>query len=262
MLVLVLPLTVLALAGVTVLAISKQRSIEESVETPTPQQKPAGKIRPAEIKKASPTPAPEPETPTGIIAAAISSFQTGNFERARTLMAGVDLEKAGSSLGWELAGLLSENAKNKEEACRIYSRGIVTVPTASLYYHRALLNRENTDPEPAMKDFNEALRRAPMDIVISNERLLYLIQIGRGEQVRGELENRHPGTLDASAWIFAQSALAMEDGHYERAAQLLTEAKRAVDPRIFELILKDPVMARNMTRPEVMPFYIRNIGRK
>lgn len=262
MLAVVLPLTLLALVGVGVMAIVKQRSFEESVQATPAQRKPAEKAAPAsgpaEIKKAEPS--PPPQTPTETIAAAVSMFQTGNFERAGTLLSGVDLDKAGSSLGWELAGLLSENSRNREEAYKIYSRGISATPSASLYYRRALLSRGNGDPEPAMRDFDEALHRAPADIVISNERLLFLIQIGRGQQARGELEIRNPGKQDASGWIFALAALAMEDGHYGRAAQLLAEAKRAVDPRIFELILKNTVLSSHMSHPEVMPFYIRNIG--
>ncbi len=264
MLAVVLPLTLLALAGVGIMVIVKERSFEEPVQAPPAQQKPTVEIRPAEIKKAEPTPAPEPQTPTEIIAVAVSAFQTGNFERANNLLSRVDLEKAGAPLGWELAGLLSENAKDDKEAYRIYSRGISSMPTASLYYRRALLNRDNGDQELAMKDFDEAIRRAPTDIVISNERLLFLIRIGRGKQAREELEtsSRTPGRAEASNWIFAQCALAMEDGNYKQAAVLLTEAKQAVDPRIFEMILKNTVISSHMAQPEVMPFYIRNIGPK
>lgn len=260
-----LPLTLLALVVVVLIAIAKQHSFEESTATPraqpSPTQKDTAKRRPAEIEKAE---SPPPQTPTEIIAAAVSSFQTGNVELSNKLLAAVDLDKAGSSLGWELAGLLSENANNREEADKIYSHGIVAVPTAGLYYRRALLNRETGDPEVVLKDFDAAIHRAPADIVISNERLLFLIRIGRGRQVHEELEKFHgnPGKADARSWIFAQSALAMEDGNYARAAQLLTEAKRAVDPRIFEMMLKNTVISSHMTHPEVMPFYIRNISPK
>lgn len=262
----VLPLTLLALAAVGIMAMAKQRSFEEPVKASPAQQNPAenarADIRPAEIKKANPT--PEPQTPTEIIAAAVSAFQTGDFARANNLLARVELDKAGSQLGWELAGLLSENAKDREEAVKIYSHGISSVPTASLYYRRALLNRENEDPELAVKDFDEAIRRAPTDVVISNERLLFLIRIGRSKQVREEMDNnsRNPGKTDASNWVFAKCALAMEEGNYDRAAQLLAEAKRAVDPRIFELILKNTVISSHMAHREVMPFYIQNISPK
>ena len=264
----VFPLTLLALVIVFVMAIAKQRSFEEPAKAPPAQQNPTEQaradIRSTENKKVEPTPVPAPQTPTEIIAAAVSSFQTGNIERANNLLARVDLDKAGSQLGWELAGLLSENAKNRDEAIKIYSRGISAVPTASLYYRRALLNSVNEDPELAMKDFDEAIRRAPTDIVISNERLLFLIRIGRSMQVREEMENnsRNPGKTDASNWIFAKCALAMEDGNYKLAAELLAEARRAVDPRIFELILKNTAISSHMAHPEVMPFYIRNISPK
>jgi len=264
----VLPLTLLALAVVGIMAVIKMRSFEEPTEPRQARHMPEGiakaESHPAGIRKAVPTPTPAPKTPTEIISAAVSSFQTGNYELATSLLASVDLDKDGSSLGWELAGLLSENVKNREEAYKIYSRGISMAPSASLYYRRALLNRENGEPEAAVKDFESAIQRAPADIVISNERLLFLIRIGRGRQVQEELKRftASPGKADARSWIFAQSALAMEDGHYARAAQLLAEAKRAVDPRIFEVILKNTVISSHMAHPEVMPFYIRNISPK
>jgi hypothetical protein len=54
----------------------------------------------------------------------------------------------------------------------------------------------------------------------------------------------------------------MQDGNYARAAQLLTEAKRAVDPRLFEMTLKNTVLSSHLAHPEGMPFPIRNISPK
>lgn len=270
--VIVIPLMLLALAGVGILMVLKLRSFDkEKARPPLPPNPPAQaspESRPSNIrkedKKEEPTPTPLPENPSEIIALAVIALQSGKLEDAQALIEKVDLDKAGSSLGWELSGLLKESAGDKKSAHDIYSRGIAATSAANLYYHRAVLNRESGAFEQAAEDFDQAAKRNTTDIVISNERLLFLIQIGRGRQASEEIEQLNARTKKAgtNGWIFAQCGLALTEGDYQRGGQFLASAKQVVDPRIFEQMLKNTVISSHMTQPEIMPFYIRNMGKQ
>ena len=195
------------------------------------------------------------------IEGAVLAFRSGDQEGARKILAGIDLEKTGSPFGWELAGLMREREGDKKAALDYYSRGIALMPSEGLYYRRALIHRESGEFESALGDMNRAMALAPADIVISNERILLLVQMGRKDQAGEELKALNVLGNEASGRIFALCGIALENGDFSQGGNLLALGKKAVAAQVFEQMLKNPVISRYQGRPEIMPFYISNMAR-
>ena len=192
---------------------------------------------------------------------AVSAFQAGDIVEARKLLAAADLDRAGSSFGWELAGLLKEQEGKMIDAMDFYSRGIAATPAEGLYYRRAILRRARGEFELALGDMDHAAALSPADIVVTNERLLLLVQMGRKEQAARELNAMNSYATDAKGRIFALIGIALENGDYSQGASLLELGKKSVPPQVFEQMLRNPVLSRHQTRPEILPFYISNLPR-
>lgn len=269
-----LPLSLVFLLGVlaVVLGLPQHLSIQEAKPVPAAEsthpaiQTPASapKDPPPAPKKEEPLPSVAPETPATHIEQARAYFLSGNLTAARGELAGVDLDQARSPLGWEMAGLLKEADGDTAAAMELYSKGLTIGPSERLYYHRALLYRANGDLELALEDMDRAAAIDPDNIVTSNERLLLMIQMGRKEQAREELSalslSARQSQADSGAWIFALCGLALENGEYVRGGDFLGQGKNLVNISTFEQMLKNPVISRHMTRPEIMPFYITNLS--
>ncbi len=188
-------------------------------------------------------------------------FSEGNPDAARRVLLQVDLERANSAEGWELAGMLEEAVGNNLSAMTQYTRGLAIRPSASLYWHRAHLLRQRGDFAPAMKDLDLAAAAAPRDITISNERLLLMVQAGLADQANAEIKTlrERGGTDNAAAWIFGLCGVALQNGEYSEAKKILDVAKASVPPQIFDRLLKDPAIVRHMARPEITAFYLSNL---
>ncbi len=202
-----------------------------------------------------------PSDPEERIEKAILAYSAGDTGGAEKLLTGVDLRRHGSAGAWELAGLLKQAAGDRKAAGEFYTQGIALFPSEGLYYRRALLYREDEALSQALEDMNKAAAHSPDDVVISNERLLLLLQIGRKDLVEKELQqlNSRDAGSSPGAWIFAMCGVALENGEYDKAARLLGLAKKSVPPQIFGQLLKNPVLVRQQTRPEILPFYISNL---
>jgi tetratricopeptide (TPR) repeat protein len=235
--VIVLSLAVILLAGIALLLRPKP---------PLPE----GKTPPAELGKALKE-----------IDDASRLFSEGNPDAARRVLLQVDLERARSAEGWELAGMLEEAVGNNLSAMTQYTRGLAIRPASSLYWHRAHLLRQRGDLAPAMKDMDLAAAAAPRDITISNERLLLMVQAGLADQANAEIKalREHAGTDNSAAWIFGLCGVALHNGEYSEAKKLLAVSRASVPPRIFDRMLKDPVIVRHMARPEITAFYLSNL---
>jgi len=215
---------------------------------------PVGKVPPAE-------PAAEAGKARKEIDEASRLFLAGDLDAARRVLLQVDLGRAQSAEGWELAGMLEESVGNSRSALTQYTRGLAIRQSGSLYWHRAHLLRQRGDFAPAMKDMDLAASLAPNDITISNERLLLMVQAGRADQANAEIKalREHDGTRNAGAWIFGLCGVALQNGEYSEAEKLLAVAKESVPPQIFDRMLKDPVLVRHMARPEITAFYLSNL---
>ena len=145
-------------------------------------------------------------------------------------------------------------------ALNIYTRGIAANPSEGLYYRRALIYRGKEDFHRALDDMDRALGLSPVDIVISNERLLLLIQMRKTEQAGKELNELNSLGMDARGRIFALCGISLENHDFSQAANLLEIGRKSVPSQVFEQMLKNPVIARHQMRPEIMPFYFGNIS--
>jgi len=207
------------------------------------------------------TPAEPPsDTPDKIIRDAILAFKSGEKDRAGQLLARVDLAKAASPPAWELAGMLKAAAGDSAAAMEIYSRGIASNPSEGLYYRRAILHRDAGEFDLALDDMDRATARPPVHALLSNERLLLLIQMGRQDQARAELQSLNARKADSAGWIFGLCGMALDNGEYAEASRLLAAAKLSADPAVFQQILKNPALSRHQARPELMPFYFSNLS--
>lgn len=191
------------------------------------------------------------------IAEASRLLSCGDPAAARGILLQVDLEKARSAEGWELAGMLEEIAGNKGSAMKQYTRGLAVRESAILYLHRARLHRQGGEFAPAMSDMDLAEDRAPMDAAISNERLLLMVQAGLADRVSAEI--RAHGSGSSGGWIFGLCAIAMQNGEYSEAGKLLGIARESVPQNIFDQMLKDPILVRHMSQPQIAPFYLKNL---
>ncbi|MFZ4819869.1 MAG: hypothetical protein ACOYLU_14590 [Limisphaerales bacterium] len=100
-----------------------------------------------------------------------------------------------------------------------------------------------------------------MDITISNERLLLMVQAGLGDQAGAEIKtlSGRAGDGNTAAWIFGLCGVALQNGEFSDAKKLLGVAKESVPPKIFDHMLKDPVLVRHMARPEITELYLSNL---
>jgi len=249
------PLAALIVGGIVWLLFVQQRDAAKGASTiNNPLSVP--------VTMPKPTPTPTPRTgPRESIEGAILAFKSGDLEGARRLLAEVNLNRAGSPFGWELAGLLKEREGDKKAALDFYSGGIAATPSEGLHYRRALLLRESGAFDLALRDMDRAMALAPSDIVLSNERLLLLIQMGRKKQVGEELKALDILGSEVGGRIFALCGIAMENGEFSRAGNLLAQGKNAVTPQVFDQMLKNPVLSRYQTQPQILPFYISNLSR-
>ena len=203
-----------------------------------------------------------PDSPDKITKKAIRAFLSGEKDRAKQLLAGVDLAQAASPLAWELEGMLKEDAGDNRAAMETYSQGIAVAPSEWLFYRRANLHRASGEFDLALEDMDRATAIPSVHALISNERLLLLIQMGRQDQVRAELQALDARKAEPSSWIFGLCGMALQDGDYQKAGRLLASGKQSVDRSIFDQILKNPVISRYQTRPELMPFFFSNLPKK
>ena len=237
----------LALAGIAV--IFSLRSDDEGV--PIYAAVP-GSLPPQEVV---------PDTPEKIIKEEIRDFLSGNKDRAKQLLAEVDLVKVASPPAWELAGMLKEDAGDSPAAMEIYSRGIAAGPSEGLFYRRAILHRNIGEFDLALADMDRATASPPVHHLLSNERLLLLIQMGRLDQAHAELQALTTRNVDPAGWIFGLCGMALQNREYQEAGRLLASAKQSADPTVFQQILKNPVLSRHQARPELMPFYFSNLSK-
>jgi hypothetical protein len=193
------------------------------------------------------------------IVAAVKIFMSGDRPGARDLLSGVDLVKANSAPAWELAGLLKEFEGDNNAAGDYYTRGIGLTPTGGLFYRRAVLRRTAGNFPQALEDMDRAEKMMPENPVFSNERILLLIQMGRKAQAGAEMKALSDRGGEADGWIFGFCGMALEKGDYGQAKNLLGIGKRTVAPEVFEQMLKNPVISRHQSRPEIMPFFFSNI---
>ncbi|MFZ4778099.1 MAG: tetratricopeptide repeat protein [Terrimicrobiaceae bacterium] len=192
---------------------------------------------------------------------AVRHFLEGDLKAARGVLLRVDLEKARSAEGWELAGMLEEAAGKRESALAQYTKGLTIRQSGALYYHRARLLREQGDLASAMTDMDLAAARAPMDILISNERLLLMVQAGLVNQANAEIKKlrENGGSGSSGAWLFGLCGIALQNGEYSEARKILDVVRPSVPSKIFDRMLKDPVLVRHMARPEITAFYLSNL---
>lgn len=259
MLVIGLPLCFILLATVLVVTLYlPQRQSRGNTEMFRQATEPL----PRETAKEKPAQTDTPDELYNRLAEVRSTFLAGNLDAARAQLAEVNLDQAGLPLGWEMAGLLKESEGDTEAAMELYSKGISITPSEKLFYRRALLHRANGDLEAARKDLDQAASFSPSNTLVSNERLLLLIQMGQKEQARGEISSLGSlnGDTNTAGCIFALCGMALENGDYFQARDLLGRGKTLVDADTFEQILKNPVISRCLTRPEIMPFYFSNIS--
>lgn len=195
------------------------------------------------------------------ISGALRHYQAGDLDSARRVLIQVDLENECSAEGWQLAGMLEEAVGNSRSALALYTKALAVTPSAALYLHRARLFRQRGDYVPAMSDMELAANRAPTDIAISNERLLLLIQAGCEGKASAEIKRLRElaGSGNADGWIFGLCGLALQNGEYLEAQKILSVAEASVPSQIFERMLKDPVIVRHMSRPEITAFYLKNL---
>ena len=238
----------LALAGITVVF-----SLRRDDETPVYYAAVPGAIAPREEA---------PDGPDKIIKKALRSFLAGDNDRASELLARVDLAQAASPQAWELAGILKENAGDNRAALEVFSRGIAAAPSEWLFYRRAVLHRANGEFDLALDDMDRATANPPVDHLLSNERLLLLIQMGRQDQARAELQALNARNAEPAGWIFGLCGMALQNGEYQEAGRLLTSGKQSANPTTFQQILKNPVLSSHQARPELMPFYFSNLPKK
>ncbi len=191
------------------------------------------------------------------IDSAVRAYAVGNTAEARKQLADVNLERAASPSAWVIAGLLKESERNYDAALDLYSRGITATPDISLFYRRASLYRTVGKYEAALQDLDRARYLDPGDILVSNERLLLLVQLDREQQAVGEIEylQKNSSGIDDSNWIFGQVGIALKHGDYIKAQELLNRAKSSVDSAIFSQMLKNPAIVRYQIQPEILPFY-------
>ena len=206
-----------------------------------------------------PPPEESPDTPDKIVKDAILAFKSGEKDRASQLLAGVDLAQAASPPAWELAGMLKADAGDRQAAMEIYSRGIAAAPSEGLFYRRAILHRDIGELDLALDDMDRATARPPVHALLSNERLLLLLQMGRTDQARAELQALNARNADPAGWIFGLCGMALQNGEYQQAGRLLASAKQSADPAVFQQILNNPALSRHQFRPELMPFYFSNL---
>ena len=193
------------------------------------------------------------------IAAAVKIFMSGDRPGARDLLSGVDLVKANSAPAWELAGLLKEFEGDNKAAEDYYTRGIGLTPTGGLFYRRAVLRRTAGNFPQSLEDMDRAEKMMPENPVFSNDRILLLIQMGRKAQAGAEMKALSDRGGEADGWIFGFCGMALEKGDCGQAKNLLGIGKRTVAPEVFEQMLKNPVISRHQSRPEIMPFFFSNI---
>lgn len=224
-------------------------------------------ITPSPAASATPVPAP-PKVVSALppvdpyqdrIAAAVKTFMSGDRSGARDLLDGIDLVKANSAPAWEMAGQLKEFDGDRKAAEDLYTRGIGLSPTGGLFYRRAVLRRTAGELPKALEDMERAVNMTPDNPVFSNDRILLLIQMGRKEQAGSEMKALSDRGGDSSGWVFGFCGMALEKGDYGQAAKLLGLAKRSVPPEVFEEMLRNPVISRQQSRPEIMPFFFSNI---
>lgn len=230
-----------------------------TLEKATPEvRRPLLEIEEPETKAPQTTPTPPPGSLGSLISQAQSAYVSGDREKARALMAKVDLNNANSPLGWEMAGLLQADAGKTQEAEEIYSKGILATPSASLHYRRALLLRDKGLYDNALADFEKAVELSPRDIVISNERYLLLVQMGREAQVRKEITDELSSGVASkkNAWIMGLCGVALENGQYQEAAAMLDYARNALNPGTFHELLNNPVLLRYQNRPEIFQYFL------
>ena len=201
----------------------------------------------------------KPTTPE-LIDKAKKAYESGNTDSALFGLAKIDLSKADSPVGWELAGLLREKEGDKTGAFEAYSKGLSSNPSADLFYRRALVYRDWENLPAALGDLDDANRMNPHDPLYTNERYLLLIQMGMKEKVRAELTGFITSGVrtDTKEWIFALAAIALENAQYNDAAESLAACRSAFPPDTFVKLLKSPTMQRHQSRPEIFPFYINN----
>jgi len=230
---------------------------EERQEAPTVVDH-AAPTPTAPVSAAAPPPPGEEESPQKRTEKALHAYVDGNIEEARRLLAGINLERTKSSMAWELAGLIEAASGNPQAAEDKYDLGLALAPSAGLYYRKFLIAREKGNYDQALKSIENAAELAPRDVVVSNERLLLLIQMGRKEQVRTEITTPLSAGIktDKRAWIFALAGLALEQGDTSEAAKMLAFGQKALDEAAFRQILNNPVLARYQNDPKIFPFYL------
>lgn len=205
-------------------------------------------------------PTPPPETPAQRLDRAAAAYKRGNTEEAARILAEVDLDEVNSPVGWALAGLLQAEAGNNDGAIDFYTQGINKTPSAELYYRRALLYRQARNMKEAYADFLKASDLSPTDIVLTNERILTLIQLGRKEEARDLATALVQTDGTARSWIFGLAGLALEQQQYPEAAELLERARTLVDERTYRTLLDSPALSNYQNRPEIMEFFLQNIN--
>lgn len=262
-----LPLTLLAVAGILAALYITQHLPAEENRSRTAG---SGARLPAAAQEAivappispiadAPAAAGVPDDSRERIAAALLALKSGDPAGAEKVLSEVDLAKAAFPPAWELAGMLREAAGDSRAAMELYSQGIESAPSEGLYYRRAVLRRNDKQFDLALSDMDRATAHPPVHALLTNERILLLIQMGRKKQAGEEIKSLGAHSLELAGWIFGLCGMSLENGDYKEAGRLLALGKKSAAPAVFQQILKNPVLSRHQSQPEMMPFYFGNI---
>lgn len=249
LLVIVVPVSILLLAGVGTLLYFRETRVKEP-----PRLLTADRVVESEQDAEA---APKVEQ----LSAARTAFQEGDYalaaQRLRAEFPGGVESMTPEAL--ELLARIEEKLGNDGEALALYSRAIDSKPSGVLFYRRGVLHRKADRLKEAREDFDNAADLEPSDMLISNERYLLMIQMGDQPVVEEAIRLKMDLGLQSSkiGWAAALAAIALDKGNNDDAVMLLKALHSATDDQFFETLLANPVLIKYQNNPAVLPFFIQ-----
>jgi tetratricopeptide (TPR) repeat protein len=209
---------------------------------------PARQVQPAgDLSPAGP---PQPVVAAMDLTEAERAMEAGDLEGCRRALESVNWKE--SPLGWELAGRLAESNGDIRMAVSCYQKGLALGPTANLHLRLALVFLRGGDSPKALPHLETGCALDPSHALLSNLRLLTLLDVGRKNEVEQEVSAWSAIGGDSAPWVFALAAVFFEHGDFQQGAGLLRLGRSTVDAATFDLLLNHPALARHANMPEVL----------
>jgi tetratricopeptide (TPR) repeat protein len=191
----------------------------------------------------------------------VVAYQMHDPERAREHLRRALAETQNVASAHGLLGVIAAQEKNYDEAFASFRLACEAAPgDPQPFFNWSEALREAGRPAEALPLLRKAVQRRPDDPLFALKWRLARIEAGQTEGLREEASEQLRLDPPSADWIMTAAALAMSDGRWDTATNLLSQARQIMGAQLFAGVLQDRFFSAFRGRPDLRVFLTERPG--